>query len=181
MDIQKEIEAINATTYMPSLNEQATYYKLSLKNTPPEDVENTNYYKTLIRTCRMRYAILSQAKKEFLTKIGDTLTDEEVLTWIETYAKREPEVSIRTKWHYAMGHIGSAETTIAKGLEGKQRPLDRYRLPDWRPICHVEWHTQGWNNETIKCERFLQSWDEILESLDEYGGQTYCIYKHPKQ
>src|SRR5574344_33033 len=181
MDTQREIDAINAATYMPYLNEKALNYRLGLKDTPPENVELTDYYKSLIKACRKRYQVLNQAKKEFLAKTGDTLTDEEVLTWIKTYAKREPETVVRTRWHYAMGSIGSSETTIARSLESKQRKLDRLDLPDWRPICYIEWTTQGWNNEPIHCKKFIQSWDDLLKSLDETGGQTYYIYKHPKQ
>ena len=125
-------------------------------------------------------------KKKFIESCSYNMTEDQVKEYLDKYNfKDNPDVVITNKWKYydGMGSYGNTNATMRIG-KGKEKPLDKWGLPDWRPIAHTICRTSGvprWMGGDSSYEIVIQSWDDLFKHLSDYDNQYFNIYKHPFQ
>lgn len=157
-----------------------------------EDKQNLlNEIRTDIVVCEDRIKIyrafikdLTAKKKALLENASENFTDEQVKEYVNNFCNDDKVGAVvRNTWKYSMGRIGSTSSTIKVG-KGKEKPLDRWALPDWRPIGYCTYYTSGVPSYMGGDRSYgfaIQSWDDVFKNLSSYDDQTMYLFKHPIQ
>ena len=128
---------------------------------------------------------LSAKKKELLAdaRRGE-MTPEQVKEYVDDFCDYDKVGAVvENRWKYAMGRIGSTSATIQVGKK-KEKPLNRWELPDWRPIGYCTYYTSGVPSYMGGDRSYgfaIQSWDDVFKHLSDYDDQTMYLFKHPIQ